>query len=109
MNIKTGGLRQKESVRISKQRAFILHGSGVLSAGENSDDLASGKAERRREAAASTRAASTGHPFFTWAASTAHTRAANMNYYNIRVNVLRGRMGGAALASEKRRFLVNVV
>jgi hypothetical protein len=44
MNIKTGGLRQKELARISKQRAFILRGSGVLPAGENSDDVASGKA-----------------------------------------------------------------
>jgi hypothetical protein len=56
-------------------QASILRGSGVLAAGENSDDVASGRAARvagREEAATPY-----GGP----------SLAANMDYYNIRVNV----------------------
>ena len=97
MNIKTGDLRQKEFVRISKQRAFILRGSGVLSAGENSDDVASKRAARGRAEAASCgsafvgfwRAASTAQTIvcFTRATSAARRRITNMGHYNMEVNV----------------------
>ena len=73
------GFAAREFVSISKQTASVLRGADMLSAGENSEGLASSKASRvpgmtrLEQAAASCRGRSL---------------AANMNYYNIRVNVI---------------------